>query len=90
MDSMSEARERRRTGDLTPEQAADVLLVVDDWAALLREYEDLTDDLTEIAAAGLHHGVHLIVTARRWAAAARDPRGVRHPAGAAPRRPDGV
>ena len=67
IDSMSEARERRRTGDLTPEQAADVLLVVDNWAALLREYEDLTDDLTEIAAAGLHHGVHLIVTAGRWA-----------------------
>jgi DNA segregation ATPase FtsK/SpoIIIE, S-DNA-T family len=67
IDSMAEARERRRTGDLTPEQASDVLLVIDNWAALLREYEDLTEDLTEIAAAGLHHGVHLVVTAGRWA-----------------------
>ena len=67
IDSMAEARERRRTGDLTPEQAADVLLIIDNWAALLREYEDLTEDLTEIAAAGLHHGVHLVVTAGRWA-----------------------
>ncbi|MGZ4214388.1 MAG: type VII secretion protein EccCb [Solirubrobacteraceae bacterium] len=67
IDSMAEARERRRTGDLTPEQAADVLLVIDNWAALLREYEDLTEDLTEIAAAGLHHGVHLVITAGRSA-----------------------
>jgi DNA segregation ATPase FtsK/SpoIIIE, S-DNA-T family len=67
IDSMAEARERRRTGGLTPEQASDVLLVIDNWAALLREYEDLTEDLTEIAAAGLHHGVHLVVTAGRWA-----------------------
>ena len=67
IDSMAEARERRRTGDLTPEQAADVLLIIDNWAALLREYEDLTEDLTELAAAGLHHGVHLVVTAGRWA-----------------------
>jgi S-DNA-T family DNA segregation ATPase FtsK/SpoIIIE len=67
IDSMAEARERRRSGDLTPEQASDVLLLVDNWAALLREYEDLTEDLTEIAAAGLHHGVHLVVTAGRWA-----------------------
>jgi S-DNA-T family DNA segregation ATPase FtsK/SpoIIIE len=67
IDSMAEARDRRRTADLTPEQASDVLLIIDNWAALLREYEDLTDDLTEIAAAGLHHGVHLVVTTGRWA-----------------------
>ena len=44
-----------------------MLLVIDNWAALLRDYEELTDDLTEIATAGLQHGVHLIVTAGRWA-----------------------
>jgi S-DNA-T family DNA segregation ATPase FtsK/SpoIIIE len=67
IDSMAEARERARAGELTPEQAADVLLVVDNWAALLREYEDQADALIEIAIAGLHHGVHLIVSASRWA-----------------------
>ncbi|HTU87982.1 MAG TPA: type VII secretion protein EccCb [Solirubrobacteraceae bacterium] len=66
IDSMSEARERGRAGELTPEQAADVLLVIDNWAALIRDYEDLTEALTEIAVAGLHHGVHLIVSAGRW------------------------
>ena len=66
IDSMSEARERGRAGELTPEQAADVLLVIDNWAALLRDYEDLTEALTEIAIAGLHHGVHLIVSGGRW------------------------
>lgn len=67
IDSMSEARERRRQGELTPEQGADVVLVIDNWAALMREYEDQLDALTEIAIAGLHHGVHLIVSTSRWA-----------------------
>ena len=67
IDSMSEARERGRAGELAPEQAADILLVIDNWAALMREYEDQVDALTEIAIAGLHHGVHLVVSAGRWA-----------------------
>jgi S-DNA-T family DNA segregation ATPase FtsK/SpoIIIE len=67
IDSMSDARAAGRSGRLPADLAADVLLVVDGWGALLREHEDLTDDLTEIAAGGLQHGVHLIVTAGRWA-----------------------
>jgi S-DNA-T family DNA segregation ATPase FtsK/SpoIIIE len=67
IDSMAEARARGRTGLLDAEHAADVLLVIDNWAGLLRDYEELVDDLTEIAAAGLQHGVHLVVTANRWA-----------------------
>ncbi|HEY2771973.1 MAG TPA: type VII secretion protein EccCb [Solirubrobacteraceae bacterium] len=67
IDSMADARARGRSGLLEPEHAADVLLVIDNWAALLRDYEDLTEDLTEIAAAGLQHGIHLVITAGRWA-----------------------
>jgi len=67
IDSMDEARERGRAGELPPHQTADVLLVIDNWAALLREYEDLLAELTEIAIGGLHHGVHLVATAGRWA-----------------------
>ncbi|MBO0767152.1 MAG: type VII secretion protein EccCa [Solirubrobacterales bacterium] len=65
LDSISEARQR--ASELGPELAADVLLVIDNWGGLLAEHEDLTDPLAEIAAAGLHHGIHLIVTAGRWA-----------------------
>ncbi len=67
IDSMAEARERGRRGELTADQASDVLLVIDNWAALLRDYEELLEELTEIAAGGLQHGVHLVLSAGRWA-----------------------
>jgi S-DNA-T family DNA segregation ATPase FtsK/SpoIIIE len=67
IDSMSEARARAREGRLSPEHGSDVLLVIDNWAALLREYEGLADALAEIAGGGLQYGVHLVVTAGRWA-----------------------
>jgi S-DNA-T family DNA segregation ATPase FtsK/SpoIIIE len=67
IDSMAEARARAQAGTLASEHAADVLLVIDNWGALLRDYEDLAGELSEIAASGLAHGVHLIVTAGRWA-----------------------
>src|SRR5204863_5664547 len=67
IDSMADARARGRSGLLDAEHAADVLLVIDNWAALLRDYEDLAEDITEIAAGGLQHVVHLVITAGRWA-----------------------
>ncbi|MCD2192257.1 type VII secretion protein EccCa [Actinomycetospora endophytica] len=44
----------------------DVLLVVDDWGALRGEFEDLEPRLTALAARGLGHGVHLVISAARW------------------------
>jgi DNA segregation ATPase FtsK/SpoIIIE, S-DNA-T family len=44
----------------------DVLLVVDDWGALRGEFEDLEARLTALAARGLGHGLHLVVSAGRW------------------------
>ena len=67
IDSMADARTRGRSGQLTAEQSADVLLVIDNWGALLRDYEELADELTEVAATGLQYGVHLVLTAGRWA-----------------------
>jgi S-DNA-T family DNA segregation ATPase FtsK/SpoIIIE len=67
IESMAEARARARRGELDPEHAADVLLVIDNWPALLRDHEELGDPLAELAAGGLQHGIHLIVTAGRWA-----------------------
>jgi S-DNA-T family DNA segregation ATPase FtsK/SpoIIIE len=67
VDTMAEARARGRHGELAAELTADVLLVIDNWGALLRDYEDLAEELAEIAAAGLQHGVHLALTAGRWA-----------------------
>ncbi|MEJ2869026.1 type VII secretion protein EccCa [Actinomycetospora sp. OC33-EN08] len=44
----------------------EVLLLVDDWGALRAEFEDLEPRLTALAARGLGHGLHLVVTAGRW------------------------
>ena len=44
--------------------------------------------ITDLAARGLGFGIHVVVTATRWAEIrVGHPRPVRHPAGAAPRRP---
>jgi S-DNA-T family DNA segregation ATPase FtsK/SpoIIIE len=67
IDSMAAARARCRAGDLSPETAADVLLVVDNWGALTRQHEELAEELTTLATAGLQYGVHLIASAGRWA-----------------------
>jgi S-DNA-T family DNA segregation ATPase FtsK/SpoIIIE len=67
INSMVEARAQCRRGTLRGEQAADVMLIVDNWGALLRDYELLADDLARIATDGLQWGVHLIVASGRWA-----------------------
>ncbi|MEK8146531.1 FtsK/SpoIIIE domain-containing protein [Streptomyces sp. M10(2022)] len=48
-------------------RAADVVLVIDNWAALHNADEDAVGRLTEIANRGLGVGVHLWLTANRWA-----------------------
>jgi DNA segregation ATPase FtsK/SpoIIIE, S-DNA-T family len=45
----------------------EVLLLVDNWARLRQELEDLELEIEALAATGLQHGVHLVVTANRWA-----------------------
>jgi DNA segregation ATPase FtsK/SpoIIIE, S-DNA-T family len=45
----------------------EVFLLVDNWAALVREQPELEADIAELAGLGLHHGVHLVLTANRWA-----------------------
>ncbi|MGP4005637.1 type VII secretion protein EccCa [Streptomyces sp. 4N124] len=66
--SAAELRTRRAEGDL-PEgvRAADIVLVVDNWAALHTSDDNAVTTLTDIAARGLGVGVHLWLTANRWA-----------------------
>jgi S-DNA-T family DNA segregation ATPase FtsK/SpoIIIE len=45
----------------------EVLLVVDNWARLRQELGELEPEIEALAAGGLHHGVHLIIAANRWA-----------------------
>ena len=45
----------------------EVFLLVDNWGALVRELPELEAEIADLAAAGLHYGVHLVLTANRWA-----------------------
>ena len=63
-----EAELRRRDdgpgGGLRPGR---LVLVIDGWSTLRAEFDALEPVITAIAGTGLSHGVHLILTAHRWA-----------------------
>ncbi|MFF0410529.1 type VII secretion protein EccCa [Kitasatospora sp. NPDC004745] len=44
----------------------DVFLVVDGWATLRQEYEDLEQRVMDLAARGLSFGIHVVASAVRW------------------------
>jgi S-DNA-T family DNA segregation ATPase FtsK/SpoIIIE len=66
VDSMAGWHARRRGGaDLGGH--GEVFLVIDNWGALVRELPELEPEITDMAALGLHYGVHVVLTANRWA-----------------------
>ena len=60
--SVLRGRERQATDD-----HGDVVLVIDGWSVFRAEFTDLEPAITAIATQGLSHGVHLLITAGRWA-----------------------
>lgn len=66
IDSVASMRALRQTGGLPGEQLADVFLIIDNWPALRRTFEDLEDTVLDLAARGLGYGIHVIVTINRW------------------------
>ncbi|WP_235666205.1 type VII secretion protein EccCa [Mycolicibacterium chitae] len=68
LDSIAEYRRRRADGTLGAEDPfGDVFLIVDGWAALRQERDDLELAITNLAAEGLSLGVHVVLAASRWA-----------------------
>ncbi|MGE2689575.1 type VII secretion protein EccCa [Mycolicibacterium pulveris] len=72
MQSIVRAREdraRRAAGEPAAHEDpfGDVFLIVDGWAILRQEFDGLEAPITALAAQGLSFGVHVIVTASRWA-----------------------
>ncbi|QVI27437.1 type VII secretion protein EccCb [Mycolicibacterium neoaurum] len=66
--SMVQALIRRRAAQ--PARAdgyGEVFLVIDGWAALRQDGGAAQDAVTDIAAHGLAHGVHVVISAARWA-----------------------
>jgi DNA segregation ATPase FtsK/SpoIIIE, S-DNA-T family len=66
VDSMASWQALRRAG-LDLGGYGEVLLLVDNWGALVRELPDLEAEITELAGLGLHYGVHLVLASNRWA-----------------------
>jgi S-DNA-T family DNA segregation ATPase FtsK/SpoIIIE len=47
--------------------APDVFLIIDGWLTFGQEYEGLDTVVTRIAGRGLGYGIHVVLTANRWA-----------------------
>jgi S-DNA-T family DNA segregation ATPase FtsK/SpoIIIE len=67
IDSMAAYRRRRATGEITDDPFGDVFLVIDGWGTLRTEYEDLETTITQLGSRSLGFGIHVIITAARWA-----------------------
>ena len=67
IDSMAGYRRRRAAGEFADDPFGDVFLVVDGWNTLRQEYEELEQTITTLAGRGLGFGIHVVLTAARWA-----------------------
>ncbi|SCL20878.1 DNA segregation ATPase FtsK/SpoIIIE, S-DNA-T family [Micromonospora rhizosphaerae] len=67
IESMASYRRRRAAGEFADDRFGDVFLVVDGWSAIRQEYEELEETVVGLAQRGLGFGVHLVLTATRWA-----------------------
>ncbi|NIL77269.1 type VII secretion protein EccCa [Rhodococcus sp. B10] len=68
IDSMVDFRRRRAGGPVdTDDGFGDVFLVVDGWASIRSDFESLEPALAALTAQGLSYGVHLVLSASRWA-----------------------
>jgi S-DNA-T family DNA segregation ATPase FtsK/SpoIIIE len=65
IDSIARYRQLRAAKDA--ESLPDVFLVVDGWAALRLAFDTIEETITAIAAQGLSYGVHVVLSASRWA-----------------------
>jgi DNA segregation ATPase FtsK/SpoIIIE, S-DNA-T family len=67
--SIAQYRQQRAVADdhRFGDPFGDVFLVVDGWASVRQEYEALEDSITALGAQGLSFGVHVMLSASRWA-----------------------
>ncbi|HYS39427.1 MAG TPA: type VII secretion protein EccCa [Pseudonocardiaceae bacterium] len=67
IDSMTDFRNRKRRGELPDDLHGDAFLIVDGWLNFRQEFEELEQQVVQLAAQGLAFGVHVVVAANRWA-----------------------
>jgi S-DNA-T family DNA segregation ATPase FtsK/SpoIIIE len=67
IDSMTEFRNRKRRGEIPDDKFGDAFLVIDGWLTFRTDFDALEMNVVNLAAQGLSYGVHVVVTANRWA-----------------------
>jgi DNA segregation ATPase FtsK/SpoIIIE, S-DNA-T family len=68
LESIVRSRETHRADPVRHDDPlGDVFLVIDGWASLRREFEALEASITALAAQGLSFGLHVVLSASRWA-----------------------
>jgi S-DNA-T family DNA segregation ATPase FtsK/SpoIIIE len=67
IESMAQYRQLKARRDPTCDRFGDVFLIVDGWATVRREFETFEASITSLAAQGLSFGVHVVMSASRWA-----------------------
>ncbi|GAA4620635.1 type VII secretion protein EccC [Saccharopolyspora hordei] len=67
VEGMNDYRNRRRRGEFEDDPYGDAFLIIDGWRTFREEFETLEQDVLNLAANGLAYGVHVFVTAARWA-----------------------
>jgi S-DNA-T family DNA segregation ATPase FtsK/SpoIIIE len=67
VDSIATYRRMRATHEVVDDPFGDVFLVIDGWASVRQDYEELEQSIVNLAARGLGYGMHVIMTAARWA-----------------------
>lgn len=69
VESMAHYRRLRARRDpiSKTDRFGDVFLVIDGWATLHHEFDTLEAPITALAARGLSYGVHVVLSASRWA-----------------------
>jgi DNA segregation ATPase FtsK/SpoIIIE, S-DNA-T family len=66
LDGMAAYHQSRRDGNIGEARYGEVFVVIDNWARFAQEFEELEREVVDLAAAGLHYGVHLMVAGNRW------------------------
>jgi S-DNA-T family DNA segregation ATPase FtsK/SpoIIIE len=65
--SIAEYRQRRWDLDASGDPFGDVFLVIDGWARVRQESDTLEESVIALATQGLSYGVHVVLSASRWA-----------------------
>lgn len=66
IDGMATYRKLLRKGRFPRDRFGDVFVVIDGWATMRAEFEDLEPAVSDLVNRGLGFGVHVIVTCNRW------------------------